>query len=62
MLNSRTSQNAVAAKFAEIVIGEVRILGISANFAYHPLVNPHLLLGETVLTSFVAGIMPPRNG
>jgi hypothetical protein len=25
-------------------------------------VNPHLLLGETVLTSFVVGIVPPRNG
>jgi hypothetical protein len=25
-------------------------------------VNPPLLLGETVLTSFVAGIVPPRNG
>jgi len=24
--------------------------------------NPHLLLGDTVLTSFVVGIMPPRNG
>jgi hypothetical protein len=24
--------------------------------------NPHLLLGDTALTSFVVGIVPPRNG
>jgi hypothetical protein len=24
--------------------------------------NPHFLLGDTVLTSFVVGIVPSRNG